>query len=57
VTEPVPLLTQIAVAVQLLIALLLVYLAVSLLRMGYANISEARRGEAVAADGGEPTDD
>jgi len=49
--------TQIAAAVQILIALVLVYLAVSLLRMGYANISEARRGETVAADGGGPSDD
>ncbi|HKJ59907.1 MAG TPA: carbon starvation CstA family protein, partial [Halobacteriales archaeon] len=48
---------QIAAAVQILIAFILIYLAVSLLRMGYANISEARRGEAVAADGGEPSDD
>jgi carbon starvation protein len=43
--------------VQIVIALVLVYLAVSLLRMGYANIREARSGEAVAADGGEPADD
>ena len=43
-------------AIQILIALILVYLAVSLLKMGYDNISEAR-DRVVAADGGEPSDD
>ena len=43
---------------QIIVALVLVGLAVALIRMGYANIQNARRGTgAVAADGGEPTDD
>ena len=50
-------LETVAAIVQIAIALILVYLAVSLLRMGYANIKAARGGEAVAADGGEPADD
>jgi carbon starvation protein len=43
---------------QIAIALVLVGLALALVRMGYSNIQEARgeRG-AVAADGGEPSDD
>jgi len=56
-SEPVTMLMQVAAAIQILIALILVYLAISLLKMGYENIQEARSGEAVAADGGEPTDD
>jgi carbon starvation protein len=47
----------IAVALQIAIALALVYMAVSLVRMGYTNIKRARGGEAVAADGGEVSDD
>ena len=50
-------LEQIAAVVQILIALILVYLAVSILKMGYDNIREARAGAEVAADGGEPSDD
>ena len=43
---------------QIVIALTLVGLALALVRMGYSNIQQARGGtEAVAADGGEPTDD
>ena len=43
---------------QIVIALTLVGLALALARMGYSNIQQARGGtEAVAADGGEPTDD
>ena len=42
---------------QIVIALVLVFLALSVLRMGYANIKEARASGAVAADGGEPSDD
>jgi carbon starvation protein len=48
---------MVASALQILIALVLVWMAVSLFRMGYTNIKEARGGEAVAADGGEVTDD
>ncbi len=42
--------------VQILIAVVLVYLALSILRMGYANIQSARRGEVAVADGGEGPD-
>jgi hypothetical protein len=35
----------------------LVWMAVSLFRMGYTNIKRARGGEVAAADGGEVTDD
>jgi carbon starvation protein len=43
---------------QIVIALVLVGLALALVRMGYSNIQQARGGtEAVAADGGEPSDD
>ncbi|WP_435177397.1 carbon starvation CstA family protein [Halorussus sp. AFM4] len=47
----------VATVLQIAIALVLVYMAVSLVRMGYTNIKRARSGEAVAADGGEVTDD
>jgi carbon starvation protein len=56
VTEP-TLVMQVAAVAQILIALVLVYLAVSLLRMGYANIQSARGTGAVAADGGEVESD
>ncbi|PSP74179.1 carbon starvation protein A [Halobacteriales archaeon QS_3_64_16] len=43
---------------QIVISLVLVGLALALVKMGYTNIQQARGGtEAVAADGGEPTDD
>jgi carbon starvation protein len=49
---------QASVAVQIIVALILVGLALSLVRMGYSTIKSARGGpEAVAADGGEPGDD
>ncbi|MFW5959278.1 MAG: carbon starvation protein A [Natronomonas sp.] len=52
------LLGQVSAVVQILIALTLIYLALSLLRMGYANIQDVRgAGKAVAADGGEETGD
>jgi carbon starvation protein len=47
----------VATVLQITIALLLVYMAVSLVRMGYTNIKKARSDEAVAADGGEVSDD
>jgi carbon starvation protein len=44
--------------IQILIALVLVYLALSLLRMGYSNIQQARGSGTAVADGGEgPADD
>ncbi len=46
-----------ASALQIVIALVLVGLAVQLFRLGWSNIQEARRGPAVTADGGEATDD
>jgi carbon starvation protein len=48
---------MVASALQIVIALVLVWMAVSLFRMGYTNIKQARGGEAVAADGGEVSDD
>ncbi|UPV75658.1 carbon starvation protein A [Halorussus limi] len=43
---------------QMVLALVLIYLAVSLIRIGYGNIKEARSGAGVAAtDGGKPSDD
>ena len=42
---------------RLVLALVLIGLAVSLVRMGYTNIQEARQGRAVAADGGSESDD
>ncbi|WP_435348214.1 carbon starvation CstA family protein [Haloarchaeobius sp. HRN-SO-5] len=56
VTEP-TIVMQVAAAVQIAIALVLVYLALSVLRMGYENIREARGTGAVAADGGEVESD
>ncbi|ELY67510.1 carbon starvation CstA family protein [Natrinema versiforme] len=51
--------TWIAGGGQILINLTLIGLALSLLRMGYGNIKSSRGlgGDAVAADGGEPTED
>ncbi|WP_135823536.1 carbon starvation CstA family protein [Halorussus ruber] len=47
----------VATVLQIAIALVLVYMAVSLVRMGYTNIKKVRGGETVAADGGEVGDD
>jgi carbon starvation protein len=47
----------ISIAMQIIISGILVYIAVSLLKMGYDNVLETRREPAVAADGGEPSDD
>jgi carbon starvation protein len=47
------LIMQVAAVAQIAIALVLVYLALSLLKMGYENIQDARGTGAVAADGGE----
>jgi carbon starvation protein len=47
----------VATVLQIAIALVLVYMAVSLVRMGYTNIKRARSGETVAADGGAVADD
>ena len=53
-----PLLVQQAsAAVQLVIALVLVYLALSLLKMGYSNIQRARGTGAAVADGGSESAD
>jgi carbon starvation protein len=50
--------TQLSIAVQIIIGLVLVYLALALVRMGYKNIKEARAGHGpAAADGGRPHDD
>ncbi|WP_129114076.1 carbon starvation CstA family protein [Halegenticoccus tardaugens] len=50
--------SQASVAVQIVIALVLVYLALSLVRLGYDNIRRARAaGGQVAADGGTESDD
>jgi len=46
----------VATVLQIAIALVLVYMAVSLVRMGYTNIKKVRGGETVAADGGEVGD-
>jgi carbon starvation protein len=43
--------------IQIVLALVLVGLALALVRIGYGNIRSAREGGAVAADGGEPSDD
>jgi len=52
------LLAQASAAVQIVIALVLVYLALSLLKMGYSNIQQARGTGAAVADGGtESADD
>ena len=52
------LLSWISIAIQIVIAGILIYIAVTLLRMGYDNVVQARGEEpAVAADGGEPSDD
>ncbi|MCT9094724.1 carbon starvation protein A [Haloarchaeobius sp. HME9146] len=48
---------QLAAAVQIVIALTLIYLALSVLKMGYENIQHARGSGAVAADGGEVESD
>jgi len=50
--------TQLSVAVQIILGLVLIYLALALVRMGYRNIKEARAGHGpAAADGGRPRDD
>ena len=46
----------VAVVVQIVIALVLVWLSLSLLRMGYSNIKKARSDRAVATDGGDSED-
>ena len=46
------LISTFAVVLQIAIALVLVWLALSLLRMGYANIKQARGDRVVATDGG-----
>ncbi len=49
---------RISVGVQIVLALVLVGLALSLVKIGYDNIQNVRgRAGAVAADGGEPSDD
>ena len=51
------LLGQASAVVQVLVILLLLYLALSLFKIGYDNVREVRgTGEAVATDGGEPDD-
>ena len=46
-----------SIAIQIVIAATLVYIAVTLLKMGYENVVEARRGAGVGADPAEPADD
>ena len=51
------LLGQASAVVQVLVILLLLYLALSLFKIGYDNVQDVRgTGEAVATDGGEPDD-
>ncbi|XVH32850.1 carbon starvation protein A [Haloferacaceae archaeon DSL9] len=50
--------TLVSTAVQIVLAVVLIGLALSLVKMGYTNIKRTRdRPGAVAADGGEPSDD
>jgi carbon starvation protein len=51
-------LQMVASALQIVIALVLVWLAVSIFRMGWSNIKQAREGPVATTDGGdEPADD
>ena len=51
------LLAQGSTAIQIVMALVLVGLSLSIAYMGISNIRSARKTGAVAADGGEPSDD
>jgi len=51
------LITQLSTGLQIVLALVLVGLGLSLAYMGAKNVSKARESGVVAADGGEPTDD
>ncbi|MFB6082463.1 MAG: carbon starvation protein A [Halanaeroarchaeum sp.] len=54
---PVTLVEQLSVGVQIVIALILVYLGVSLVRMGYQNMNKARSETGAAVTDGGTTDD
>jgi len=54
----VTLVKQLSAATQIVLALVLVYIGLSIVKMGYDNIQEVRSGRGAAAtDGGEPTQD